>query len=581
MANLPTAYASQRFGRKTLDFYAVEGEVVGADPRARSDERRLEDIDGARHAVRLMEKGFELEPGQAATVLRMQPGPARRSRPVAVVNHTASSWCRTHPGAEGLLARAGVSRTLNWTLTMMLFALAAIALVWPFLRAFLVEVDAGLFGASPDFNLADLAVAALPALSGWNFSEAVAPVTAPLVAAAPAFASFADMLVFGAGVILATIGVYTLRSWRLLWAPFFVGALGAVSLGYGGVAGMVEPALSGLGMAAAVFLLGGLINRIRDGARLEARIAVLCDHLLRQGPQDAVVPALTDEPVEQVEPEADVEDAIPAVAATAAAASLRESDAGDVDAQAVPVEADDLEAVVEEAAAAERSVLEDIEAIEVETVDAEDAQDEAGDSADALVEEGSVQEVEAPTDTSSAPAAETPAHAQSETGPEVEAVTQAQDDAVVETEIETEVEVEGSGPAAEAEAGPTAATDVTETEIDGEARDQIETREPEPADLSADTTPAGLDPEEAERLRNDPRYASRAIVLPPPPPMPAPASALGEGSGEAIGRGETTTLKPSAPLVDNVIPIFAAPSSPQVETDTEATKQDDETNEPA
>ena len=37
MANLPTAYASQHFGRKTLDFYAAAGEVSGSDPRARAD----------------------------------------------------------------------------------------------------------------------------------------------------------------------------------------------------------------------------------------------------------------------------------------------------------------------------------------------------------------------------------------------------------------------------------------------------------------------------------------------------------------------------------------------------------------
>ncbi len=562
MANLPTAYASQRFGRKTLDFYAVEGDVVGADPRARGDERRLEDIDGARHTVRLMEKGFELEPGQTATVLRMQPGPARRSRPVAVVNHTASGWCRTHPGAEGLLARAGVSRTLNWALTMLLFAIAAMALVWPFLRAFLVEVDAGLFGASPDFNVADLAVAALPALSGWSFSDIVAPVTGPLVAAVPALSGFADMLVFGAGVLVATIGVYTLRSWRLLWAPLFVGALGAVSLGYGGVSGMVEPALSGLGLAATVFVLGGLINRIRDGARLEARIAVLCDHLLRQGPQDAVVPASTDEAVKPVEPDTEAEDAVPTVAATvAAAASLREPEADELDAQAVPVEAEESEAV------AERSVLEDIEAIEVETVDAEAA------------EEPSVEDVEPQSELSPADQTAAEADGQSDIEPEVASDAQAEDDAVAETAAGAEEDTSD----AEIMPDATADADVTEAEIDDDAQASIETREPEPADLSADTTPAGLDPEEAERLRTDPRYASRAIVLPPPPPMPSPSSAMGEGSGEAIGRGETTTLKPSQPLADNVIPIFAAPSSSQVEdkSGAEARKQDDETNEPA
>ncbi len=530
MANLPTAYASQRFGRKTLDFYAVEGDVIGADPRARADERRLEDMDGARHAVRLMEKGFELDAGQTATVLRMQPGPARRSRPVAVVNHDTGSWCRTHPGAEGLLAKAGVSRTLNWALTMTLFTLAALALIWPFLRAFLVEVDAGLFAASPNFDVAALAVAALPGLSSWSFSEVIAPVTGPLVSAMPALASFADMLVFGGGVTIAALGVYLLRSWRLLWAPLFVAGLGAVSIAYGGVAGMVEPALSGLAIAAVLFVLGGVVNRVRDSARLEARIAVLADHLLRQGPQDAVAPAAHEEPVvEEAEQHTDAETAI-APAAAASAASLRE-----------PGEIDGAEA---------EPVVEPHEATEAEDATEASAEPAPDGEVDAPAE---VPDDAAPEDVASE---ETAAEAEAtEAGVDAEAA-EAVENPVVNPEQPQTQTVEG-GEAEEASAPETGESEVipeTVSELEPDAEITADERKPEPADLSADTTPAGLDPEEAERLRNDPRYASRAIVLPPPPPMPAPS---GEGSGEAVGQGETTTLKPSAPLGDNVIPIFA------------------------
>jgi len=102
MATLPTAYASLRFGRKTIDFYAVTGEVVGSDPRARAEERRIQDLDGARHTLRLMDKGYRLEPGDSASVLRLQPGPERRSRPVAVASPSAQSWSRTHPGDAAL-----------------------------------------------------------------------------------------------------------------------------------------------------------------------------------------------------------------------------------------------------------------------------------------------------------------------------------------------------------------------------------------------------------------------------------------------------------------------------------------------
>ncbi|MFW6300317.1 MAG: hypothetical protein ACOC20_05300, partial [Oceanicaulis sp.] len=153
MANLPTAYASQRFGAKALDFYAASGEVIGADPRARADERRLQDIDGARHTVRLMEAKFDLEPGDQASVLRLQPGPARRSRPVAVVNHSRGGWTRTHPGASALLSRAGVARNVNWLITMGLFAAAALAIVWPYLAAFMAELIPTAFSGLPVYDL--------------------------------------------------------------------------------------------------------------------------------------------------------------------------------------------------------------------------------------------------------------------------------------------------------------------------------------------------------------------------------------------------------------------------------------------
>ncbi len=630
MANLPTAYASQRFGRKTLDFYAVEGDVVGADPRARSEERRLEDMDGQRHTVRLMEKGFELTPGQTATVLRMQPGPARRSRPVAVVNHDTGGWCRTHPGAEGLLAKAGVSRTFNWVLTMGLFAIAALVLVWPFLRSFLVEVDPSLFGGAPNFNVAEMTVAALPALAGWSFSDAIAPITAPLISAMPGLSGVADMLVFGAGILVASLGVYLLRSWRLLWAPVFVALIGVIALGYGGVTGMVGPALSGLGLAALLFLVGGVINRIRDGARLEARIAVLSDHLLRQGPQDVVVPVEeADDAPSADEPANDEVDAV-VPAGVAAAASLREPGQDDGE-EVAPEESDEAAEGAPSSQEAERVEDEGADASESEA-DSETSEpdavtvSEATGSEDALDAEA-VEAVEA-TETTSASDAEGLDESQGAeaAGPEVESADPADTpdedieasdvDAVAEP-VEDTVDAE-TVPETANEAEPIEVSDATPADVtseDGiepsaddsgteavpsaEAMPLTDSEDGEaPADPSADgasgapipgdTAPAGLDPEEAERLRTDPRYASRAIVLPPPPPMPTPGPDLGEGSGEAVGQGETTMLKPSAPLPGNVIPIFAAPASSEIPQENrerphtpEAANEDEPPREPS
>ena len=89
---------------------------------------------------------------------------------------------------------------------------------------------------------------------------------------------------------------------------------------------------------------------------------------------------------------------------------------------------------------------------------------------------------------------------------------------------------------------------------------------PEEADLEL----AGLDAEEAERLKNDPRYAARAIVLPSPPPMPA-----AEAESEAVSdvdeavkpstgpvTRETRELRPSAPLTNRVLSLFSNPPVP-------------------
>ena len=51
---------------------------------------------------------------------------------------------------------------MNWALTMALFALAALVVVWPYLRAFLVEIDPAVFERAPQFDIFALTASAAP-----------------------------------------------------------------------------------------------------------------------------------------------------------------------------------------------------------------------------------------------------------------------------------------------------------------------------------------------------------------------------------------------------------------------------------
>lgn len=463
MATLPTAYASLRFGRKTIDFYAVTGEVVGSDPRARAEERRIQDLDGARHTLRLMEKGFKLEPGDSASVLRLQPGPERRSRPVAVASPSGQSWSRTHPGIPALLSRAGVSRSVNWWLTMALFALAALAIVWPYLHAFLVELAPGRIGALPAPDLFALLAANVPGLEAFRWSEAAGSLAVMLEAAGPGLAGQAGMIVFAALVAAFAMLVYGARSWRLVWAPVFVAIAVLGAIGLDGAANAQGPALAALGAAALLFVAGGVFNRLRDESRLEKRIALLAEHLISQTP------------VEHVRASRLPEGAASAVtASTITSSALRE-----------PAEP---------------------EAAEPETAS------------------------EAPAE----PAAET-----------------ATETAAADLANEEPAEVPAAGTTPETAPEPVAdAADGAPAASDDEA-DPIEADGFVDPELSVDTTaaapetaPADAESIEEARLRDDPRYAARAIVLPAPPPMPrsetgaAPAFAAPADAGADAVSGE-------------------------------------------
>jgi hypothetical protein len=439
MATLPTAYASLRFGRKIIDFYAVTGEVVGSDPRARAEERRIQDLDGARHTLRLMEKSYRLEPGDSASVLRLQPGPERRSRPVAVASPSAQSWSRTHPGVAALLSRAGVSRSVNWWLTMALFALAALAIVWPYLHAFLVELAPRRIAALPAPDLFALAAASVPGLDAFRWSEAAGGLTVLLEAAGPGLGEQTGMIAFAAIVSAFAVLAYAARSWRLVWVPVFVALAVAGAVGLNGPAGAEGPALAALGAAALLFVAGGMINRLRDEARLERRIALLADHLVSQTPVEHVRASRLPDTVTTI-----------GTSAAISAPALREP---------------------------------------------------------AVQDEGEVVPADAGNETPSAQLVE--AEPVQETGPELVA---AGDDAALDA-----IEADG----------------FIDPDLSVDTDPGIPAADAAPAVVEA--APADADSIEEARLRDDPRYAARAIVLPAPPPMPAPqAGAAPAFAGPAV-----------------------------------------------
>ena len=619
MANLPTAYASQDFGRKTLDFYAASGEVSGSDPRARADERSLTDYDGAKHTVRVMDRNFALEAGDQASVLRMQTGPAQRSRPVALVNHTQKGWSRTHPGASALLSRAGVARNVNWFLTVLLFALMSLVMVWPALRAFLVEVDPGLFGAAPEFDLFALALAALPDLGNWSFAESVAPLSGLIAQAGPLAAEHADAIVFYGASGLGALIVFATRSWRLLWAPLFVGLVGAAALGLGGEADAAGYAVLAYGLAGLIFVVGGAINRVRDSARLERRIALLADHLERHPPEETIAHAEDPEAEQAVEPvveESEAEDAdasaanddAPAAIAVPVSAALSEGEgeaAATADAEQATVadtdseETSSAEADAEDAPAADadapavqpdetvavdvdEAVLEDAEVAD-EPIEAEGAEPAPADAV--LTEDPPEPVLSAPEagddEAVSEPATETAA---GDAAPSEEPAAETVDEAAAEdpqTEVAEAASDDEVEPASEEAVAFEAESEADiETHADSDALTSEDAEELEPAltaAASSDPQPeepevelAGLDAEEAERLKNDPRYAARAIVLPSPPPMPAAeAESEADTAGDdavAASKGpvtrETRELRPSAPLTSRVLSLFSNPPVP-------------------
>lgn len=285
MANMPIIDTTQTFGRKPVNYYAASGEVIDPDKRARSSERRLRDIDGTEHDVRLSSQGFRFEPGDQAAVLRLQCGPSRKSMPVAVINYADKEWSRLKPDANRVLAQAGVARNLNWTVSIIVLFLAMFLVVWPVLRTFLVEVFPGLFRGMPEFDLFGMAVAAFPDMASLNLAEASPNLIGRVI---PGLYYIESYLWFGLLVAAGGAIAYAARSWRLLWLPLLMGAIGLGSIALNGPANAVIPTIVSLFAIAVLFAIGGAVNRARDAWRLENRIAMLATYLLENPPTESI-----------------------------------------------------------------------------------------------------------------------------------------------------------------------------------------------------------------------------------------------------------------------------------------------------
>jgi uncharacterized membrane protein YtjA (UPF0391 family) len=399
--------------------------------------------------------------------------------------------------------------------------------------------------------------------------------------------------------------VFATRSWRLLWAPLFVGLVAAAALGLGGLEAAAGYAVIAYGVSAVIFMVGGVINRIRDAARLERRIALLADHLQRHAPEETI--ARTEEPEVEAEVAEVTEEAaedtasMSAVAAPVSAAlsetgeeprmetadepapGSSEDDAGAVDAEpemqadaAQTDEAPTLEEGAESSTDDQEDVVNATETVS-ETVDGDlevthepqseaEPQDEvvSSDMKEAepalsegdAIDEGSVAEAPAADETEAGAeerAANAAVLAEDQQAVHDDATPDEADDIVeAEAELETSAEADALTSEVAEEAEPALA--LPETELDAGAS------EDKPED---EVELAGLDAEEAERMKNDPRYAARAIVLPSPPPMPSAE----ESTDTAMASAQPTTretreLRPSAPLTNRVLSLFSNPVVP-------------------
>lgn len=531
MSLLPTAHAGQAYGVRKIDFFTVSGQVTQAD----GSSARLRDDDGIDHHIRLLERTENLSIGDNATMLRVQAGPKRRSRPAAIVNHSRASWMRAAPDATTLLARLGVTRGINWWLAVIVLALTALASVWPLLHAFMVEMNGSMMAGIPGHSVLGELGAAAPALVGWRLEDAL---PAGLVDAIASLGLVpVDRLtewgigIAGAGLALVT---YLARSWRLVYVPLYAG----FAVMAGTMLGGPEATLFLVGGAVALFLAGGLINRVRDAGRFNARVERLAEHVLRNPPQESVRPADS------------ATAAVAAGAATGLAGEAEEAenaaapgdDAANGEAEAGPeLELPPATAIAAAAVATAETTTRPDNAGEAVAADAgEDVPDEETAAADA--EPQPVAGDEAGEDAPDVMAAPDDTETVDDTAEAVEAADPAPEaDAGGDTSVAAD---DGASPADAAEAADedddlpsldavAAAAALTAAEAAAGTEEAGETGDAEDADTPAGHEPAGMAEDE------------RTLPLAPPPPMPA-AGEPPLAADDAAGEGDAETEEVAA-----------------------------------
>lgn len=203
MSLLPTAHAGQSYGSRRIDFFTVSGQVSASD----ASTGRVTDPDGLEHDVKLIEQSSAFAPGDSATILRVQSGPNRRSRPVAIVNHSRGVWMRAAPDATSILARSGVTRSFNWWLSILAMVLTAAVAVWPTLHIFLSEINAGMMAGIPAFNIYDEILASVPGLADWRLETALPTGIADAIAGLGFIAmdQLTELSVFALSALLAIL----------------------------------------------------------------------------------------------------------------------------------------------------------------------------------------------------------------------------------------------------------------------------------------------------------------------------------------------------------------------------------------
>ncbi|WP_417483078.1 hypothetical protein [Maricaulis sp.] len=549
MSLLPTAHAGQSFGSRRIDFITVSGEISSSD----AGTGRVTDGDGVVHDIRLLERTSALAAGDTATVLRVQSGPSRRSRPVAIINHSRNVWMRAAPDATSILARSGVTRTLNWWLSVLLLALVAVAAAWPALHTFLTELNGAMMTGLPAFDIYAELGARMPGLASWRLETALSPGLFDGIAAL-GVVPMNQLTEWGlaTGVAILALIAFFARSWRLLYVP----ALALLCLVSGAILASPVATLLMVGGSVLLFIIGGFINRVRDGGRFNARVERLAEYVLRHPPEEGVRTSEASRSA-SIAPE-------PLAAAVAATAIATAS---------AVAEGDDAATQTSEEARPEEMAVVEAEIVEASDTAAEPAQSAANG------------EVAAEADSATSSEADVEAEA------EVEAAVAAIDDADTEAETtaraadEAELEVEAAANTDTAPEPDSGSGDEAPVPADSEidAEDDLPSLEAVAAAAAiTDSERAGLSAE-AGTGSATPLDDDRTMAVAAPPPMPAPPAETDPTASAAPAPAEPE-LMAVTPAAEALAPMPAgetddAPADEPVEVITASAAAQDAVSE--